>query len=77
MKTISRVSHHNIRRNIKSESNDLVLTCKANKDNRYRHTAIVRDKDGNEVDRFIYRKDKPLSYGARGWFEIQFNWMWK
>lgn len=69
MKTIIHVNQHNIRRNLKTDSNDPVLTCKTYKDNRYGHTAIIKDNDGNEVGRFIYRKDKPLSCGARVWFE--------
>lgn len=31
------------------------------------HEAVVRDSEGNEVCRFIYSPDKPLSSGARLW----------
>ena len=48
MKTIIHVNQHNIRRNLKTDSNDPVLTCKTYKDNRYGHTAIIKDNDGNE-----------------------------
>ena len=34
----------------------------------YTSTALIM-KDGEEVGRFVYRPDKPLSCGAHVWFE--------
>ena len=34
----------------------------------YTNTALVI-KDGEEIGRFVYRPDKPLSCGAHVWFE--------
>jgi hypothetical protein len=69
MKTVIHVNQHNIRRNAKEGANDPVLTCKTYKDNSIGNTAILRDKDGREVGRFVYRPEQPLSCGARVWFE--------
>ncbi len=69
MKTIIHVNQHVIKSNRKTGANDPVLTCKTYKENRYGHIAIIKDKDGKEVGRFIYRDHKPLSCGARVWFE--------
>lgn len=70
MKTIIHVNQHIIKSNRKNPENiKPVLTCKTYKDNRYAMEAIIKDKDGNEIGRFIYRPDKPLSCGAHVWFE--------
>lgn len=42
---------------------------KTYKDNNYAHEAIIRDTEGNEVARVVYRPHKPLSCGARCWIE--------
>ena len=68
MKTIVHVNQHNIRANNKGE-NLPVLTVKTYKSNRRCNRAIIRDADGNEVGVFVYSPDKPLSCGARVWFE--------
>lgn len=73
MKTIVHVNQHNIRSNVKHNTNKPVLTCKTYKENNYGHIAIIRDDDGNEVGRFVTRMDKPLSCGARVWFETNLN----
>lgn len=71
MKTIIHVNQHKIRSNHKTGANDPVLTCKTYKNNRYAHTAKIMDKEGNEVARIVYRKNKPLSCGARVWIETE------
>jgi hypothetical protein len=35
-----------------------------------RKQAVIKDKNGNVVGKFIYSPHKPLSCGARLWFEI-------
>ena len=71
MKTVIHVNQSVIRKNLKEGTTDPALTCKTYKDNRYGHEAIVKDKNGEEVGRFIYSPNKPLSCGARLWFETQ------
>ena len=71
MKTIIHVNQHIIKSNAKNDTNNPVLTCKTYKSNDYGHQAIIKDKDGNDVARIIYSKDKPLSCGARVWIETQ------
>lgn len=71
MKTIVHVNQHVIKKNNKTGEREPVLTCKTYKDNRYAHTAIIKDEQGNELGRFVYRPDKPLSCGAHVWFETQ------
>jgi len=69
MKQIVHVNQHNIKANAKGD-NKPVLTVKTYKDNQYGNTATVKDKDGNIIGRFTYSPDKPLSCGAKVWFEI-------
>lgn len=69
MKTIIHVNQHKIKANRKDGGQRPVLTCKTYKDNRYAHEAIILDKKGVEVGRFIYRPEEPLSCGAHVWFE--------
>ena len=69
MKTIIHVNQHTIKSNRKKGEVEPVLTCKTYKSNIYAHEAIIRDKDGNEVARVVYRPDKPLSCGAHVWIE--------
>jgi hypothetical protein len=71
MKTIVHVNQHNIRRNATKGTTDPVLTVKTYKDNTYANTAVIVDKDGNEVARIVYQPEKPLSCGARVWIETQ------
>lgn len=74
MKTIIHVNQHKIKANRKNPDNIVpVLTCKTYKDNRYGMEAIIRDKDGIEIGRFIYRPHKPLSCGAHVWFETKYE----
>lgn len=69
-KKIIHVNQHNIRKNIKDNSSSLpVLTCKTYDSNEYGHSIIIKDENGLEVGKFIYSPDKPLSCGARVWFE--------
>ena len=71
MKTIIHVNQHIIKSNRKKGEFEPVLTCKTYKSNTYAHEAIIRDADGNEVAKVIYRPDKPLSCGAHVWIETQ------
>lgn len=71
MKTIIHVNQHVIKANKKNNENNPVLTCKTYLDNEYAHEAILKDNDGNEVARIVYRPDKPLSCGATVWIETQ------
>lgn len=66
MKTIIHVNQHVIRRNIKADEKEPVLTVKTYKQNNY----------ANEVEiegpcRVVYSPDKPLSCGARVWIETE------
>jgi len=74
VKTIVHVNQHAVRRKRKrglTEEAEPVLTVKTYKDNRYAKEAIIRDTDGNEVARVVYRPHKPLSCGAHCWIETQ------
>jgi len=71
MKTIIHVNQHVIKRNRKHGTNEPCLTVKTYKDNRYTSSAIIHDKDGEEVARIVYRPHKPLSCGAHCWIETQ------
>lgn len=68
MKTIIHVNQHNIRAN-KDGNNRPVITCKTYKSNNYGHTAIIYDKNGEEIAKVIYSPNKPLSCGAKVWIE--------
>ena len=69
MKTIIHVNQHIIRRNGKTSEREPVLTCKCGRHNTYAHEAIIRDAEGREVARVVYRPDHPLSCGAKVWIE--------
>ena len=70
-KKVIHVNQHVIKKNTKTGERKPVLTCKTYKSNDYCHEAIIKDAEGNEVARVIYRPDKPLSCGARVWIETQ------
>lgn len=71
MKTIIHVNQHVIRANKSNDENNPVLTVKTYKSNDYAHEAIIRDKNGEEVARVVYRPDNPLSCGAHVWIETE------
>ena len=73
MKTYIHVNQHVIKSNRKKGEVEPVLTCKTYKTNTYAHEAIIRDENGNEVARVVYRPDKPLSCGAHVWIETQLD----
>jgi hypothetical protein len=73
MKRVIHVNQHKIKTNHKTGEREPVLTVKSYKSNDYAHEAVIRDKDGGEVARVIYRPDKPLSCGARVWIETQLD----
>jgi len=70
MKTIIHVNQHVIKSNRKTGKTDPVLTCKTYKENHYAKTAIIMKGD-QEVGRFVYRPENPLSCGAHVWFETE------
>lgn len=70
-KTIVHVNQFNIRDNRKHGTNKPVLTTRTYNTHEIGNTAIVKDDDGNEIGRFVYSPDKPLSCGARVWFETR------
>lgn len=70
-KTIIHVNQHKIRANRANGTNDPVLTVKNYKSNTYAHEAIIKDKDGTELARVVYRPDRTLSCGARVWIETE------
>ena len=49
------------------------MTVKTYKDNRYTHEAVIRDTEGNEVARVVYRPHNPLSCGAHCWIETELS----
>ena len=65
------VNQHKIKANRKHGTREPVITVKDYKNNRYAHDAIIRDANGNEVARVVYRPDKPLHCGAHVWIETQ------
>lgn len=70
-KHIIHVNQHIIRRNIKHDEKEPVLTVKHKRSNTYAFQAIIKDDDGNEIARVVYSPDKPLSCGARVWIETE------
>lgn len=66
MKTIIHVNQHAIRRNIKAEVKEPVLTVKTYKSNTYAHEVAIKGES-----RLVYSPDKPLSCGARVWLETE------
>jgi len=69
MLTRIHVNQHHIKSNRKGLTDLPVLTIKNWKSNRYTNTAIIRDFDGREVARVVYRPEKPLKCGAVCWIE--------
>lgn len=66
MKTIIHVNQHAIRRNIKAETREPVLTVKTYKSNTYAHEVAIKGDS-----KIVYSPDKPLSCGARVWIETE------
>lgn len=78
MKTIIHVNQHKIKLNAKNMLIGKipmvpVLSAKTYKDNRYGNRVQVLDKHGEVVGTFVYSPDKPLSCGAKVWFETENN----
>jgi len=44
---------------------------KTHSTNKYGHEAIIRDPDGVEVARIVYRPNDPLPCGAKVWIETE------
>jgi hypothetical protein len=66
VKTIIHVNQHAIRRNIKAEVKEPVLTVKTYKSNTYAHEVAIKGES-----KLVYSPDKPLSCGARVWLETE------
>jgi hypothetical protein len=66
VKTIIHVNQHAIRRNIKAEVKEPVLTVKTYKSNTYAHEVNIKGPS-----RLVYSPDKALSCGARVWLETE------
>ena len=66
MKTVIHVNQHAIRRNIKAEQREPVLTVKTYKSNAYAHEVYIHGDS-----KVVYSPDKPLSCGARVWIETE------
>ena len=66
MKTVIHVNQHAIRRNIKAETKEPVLTVKTYKSNTYAHEVYIHGPS-----KVVYSPDKPLSCGARVWIETE------
>lgn len=66
MKTIIHVNQHAIRRNIKAETPEPVLTVKTYKSNAYAHEVSIEG-----ASKVVYSPHKPLSCGARVWIETE------
>lgn len=64
MKTIIHVDQHAIRRNIRADVKEPVLTVKTYKSNTRAHEAQIHGPA-----KVVYSPDKPLSCGARVWIE--------
>lgn len=65
------VSQPAIRRNLKNESDNPVITVKHGGTNTYGHEIEILDKDGNVVARVIQPLGRTLSCGARVWVETK------
>jgi len=72
-RTIVHVNQHVIKRNRKHGQLEPVLTVKTYKSNTYAHQAILRDEDGRELARVVYRPHKPLACGAHVWIETRLS----
>jgi hypothetical protein len=66
VKTIVHVNQHAIRRNIKAEVKEPVLTVKTYKSNTYAYVVDIKGPS-----KLVYSPDKPLSCGARVWLETE------
>lgn len=64
MKTIIHVNQHAIRRNIKADVKEPVLSIKTYKSNNYANNVVIKGPS-----KIVYSPDKPLSCGARVWIE--------
>ena len=71
MRTIVHVNQHNIKSNAKTEHQRPVITVKTYKSNIYTNRVEVLDENGEVVGAFVYSPDKPLSCGAKVWFETE------
>ena len=71
-KHVIHVDQRAIRSNTKTGGDEPPLTVLTYNSNDKAHEVIIRDKDGAEVGRFVYRPQNPLSCGARLWFETRY-----
>ena len=71
MKTVIHVNHQTLRANSKVTDGNYapVLSAKTYLDNRYGQRVDIMGDDGSVIGTFVYSPDKPLSCGAKVWFE--------
>ena len=69
-KAIIHVDQKIIRQNLKTGETNPCITVLAGKQNIKVSQVEIYDKAGNRVGRFVYSPNKPLSCGARLWFEL-------
>jgi hypothetical protein len=72
-KTIIHINQKIIKSNKKTGKCEPVITVKTYDSNQYGHEAVIRDTNGIEIARVVYRPDKPLSCGATCWVESYEN----
>lgn len=65
------VNQFALRKNIKEETDNPVITVKHGDNNTYGHEVEILDKAGNVVARVIQPLDRKLSCGARVWVETE------
>ena len=68
MKAKIHVNQHKIRKNAKTGEREPVITVKTYKSNEYAMTVRV-----NGPSTVVYSPDKPLSCGAKGWIEAEYE----
>jgi len=66
LKTIIHVNQHEIKANLKNDTDNPVLTVKTYKSNTYAHEVEI-----GGPSKVVYSPDKPLSCGARVWIETE------
>ena len=69
--TLIHVNQHVIKANAKNGTNNPPLSVRRGGDVKRYHEVIVFSLTGEEVGKFVYRPGKPLSCGAKVWFEMK------
>lgn len=69
--TILHVDRHKIAANRKHGTNEPPLTVKYGSKGFKGRALVIKDAEGNEVGRLVYRPDSPIACGATVWMELQ------